>query len=170
MPGGLGFGGGFGGLGGFPPSPLATPVRELILQDIEATLATISQSNGYASDVATLTRGVASPNETTNLPLISLLPVQDPPEYGPGVRRCLLSLTVRVWIDSVNQTGTVLEALIADVQRVLRVDPLRASLAEDTREVSTQYLYLAGTETLAGADVHFEVPYKTDINNPLVGV
>ena len=82
----------------------------------------------------------------------------------------MLTVTVRVWIDSVNQTATVLEALLADVQRVMRVDPLRSELAEDTREVSTQYLYLAGTETLAGADVHFEVPYRTDINNPLVRV
>ena len=148
-------------------------IREQLLANVRTTLLLITVAGGYSVNIGTVSRGHLSPLETFSLPSASILPVTDRPEYGAGVLRRVLTFTVRVWIDTATlaNVGTVLEGVIADVERVLRVDSRRAGLAEDTREGEggVQYIYLASTETLAGADLHVDVDYKTSIASPLVG-
>lgn len=151
--------------------PPALTLREQIYRDIMAALATITTANGYATDIGTLTRGMLAPMETSVLPTASLLPVQDVPEYGAQTLRRQLTCTVRVWVDvAVNDTAPTLEAFVGDVQQALVVDTSRSGLAEVTLEGPVQYLYLQSTETLSGADVSWEVHYKTALTTPRMGV
>lgn len=151
--------------------PPGLTLREQIYRDIMAALATITTANGYATDIGTLTRGMLAPMETSVLPTASLLPVQDVPEYGAQTLRRQLTCTVRVWVDvAVNDTAPTLEALVGDVQQALEVDTSRGGLADVTLEGPVQYLYLQATETLSGADIAWEVHYKTALTTPRVGV
>ena len=150
--------------------PPALSIREQILVNIETTLAGITIAAGYATTIGTVTRGHLSPLENLGLPFASILPVNDMPEYGAGVLRRALGLTVRVWIDDAPVPApTTLEALIADVQQVMQVDARRNGLAEQTLEGPVQYLYLGDTERLAGADVGFDIRYKTLQSTPRTG-
>lgn len=151
--------------------PPALSLREGIFADLKTTLETITTANGYATDIGTVTRGLLAPLETSVLPAASLLPVSDEPDYAPGTLRRQLTCTVRVWIDvALTETATALEALIADVQQALVMDPHRSGLAEDTREGAVNYIYLQSVETLAGADIVFQVDYKTELDSPRTGV
>lgn len=152
-------------------APPGDSLREQILTNVETTLALITTIGGYSVNIGTVSRGHLAPLETFALPTASILPVTDEPNYGAGVLRRVLTFTVRVWIDTATlaNVGSMLEGVIADVERVLRVDARRAGLAEDTREGGSgvSYLYLVSSESLAGCDIHIEVDYKTTINSPL---
>jgi hypothetical protein len=151
--------------------PPSLSLREGIFVNLKATLETITIANGYATALGTVTRGMLAPLETSVLPTASLLPVSDEPVYGPGVLRRELTVTVRVWIDvALADTPTALESLIADVQQALQVDPRRGALAENTLDGTLQYIYLQSVETLAGADISFQVDYRTQLLTPRVGV
>lgn len=149
-----------------------TPILELLQQDILAALNGITPGNGYFTQIGTLSRGLLSPLETDQLPTASLLPVEDRPEYGAGVLRRTFTFTVRIWVDTPNvaDAALVLGQFVSDVQRRLVVDPRRAGLAEDTRELGITFIYTVSTESLAGADVNFETEYYTQLTTPLAGV
>jgi hypothetical protein len=147
---------------------LSLSLREQLYRDVMATVAMITTANGYATNIGTLTRGALAPLETAILPSLSLVPVSDETELGPGVLRRRLTFAFRAWVDTeLADTATALEALIADVQRVMQVDALRGGLAEETLEGTVTYIYLQSTETLSGADIAFEVHYKTQQDSPL---
>jgi hypothetical protein len=147
---------------------VSASIAERILEDILSALAAINGASGYATRLKTLSRGLLSPLETTYLPTASLLPVSDEPEYGAQTLRRSMAVTVRVWIDTALATAPMaLEALIADVKKALRVASRRSGYAQDSREVSTNYIYLQSAESLAGADVNWTIDYRTDIDNPL---
>jgi len=155
-------------------APPALSIREQIFVDLKTTLEGITQANGYAWDIGTVSRGQLAPLETSLLPLAGIMPAEDPPEYRPGTLHRRLLFATRLWVDVTlaAETASGLEALIADVQLALRVDPQRSGLAEDTREaegIGIKWLYLPGGETLAGADIFWEIDYKTALNSPLAG-
>jgi len=148
--------------------PPAASRREQILANVATTLAMITLAGGYSVNIGTVSRGHLSPLETFGLPTASILPVSDQPEYGAGVLRRVLTLTIRLWIDVAGGTvATSLEGAIADVQRVMQVDSRRGGCAETTLEGPLQYLYLVDAQTLAGADVGYDIPYETKITTPL---
>lgn len=145
-------------------------IREQILANIATTLATITLAGGYSVNIGTVSRGHLSPQETFGLPTASILPVSDTPEHRPGTLWRVLTLTIRLWVDITGGTiATYLEGVIADVQKVMQVDTRRGGVAETTLEGPLQYLYLVNAETLAGADVGFDINYKSSIASPLVG-
>lgn len=145
-------------------------VREQIMRDLKTTLEGITVANGYATDIGTVTRGVGSPLETSELPMASLLPVNDLLEYMPQAAQRVLTVTVRVWvdIDALADVASALEALMADVEEIMQVDPRRGGYAENTRTGVTQYIYVEASETLAGADIAFEIDYKVSLASPRV--
>lgn len=144
-------------------------LRELILLDVLATLATITTGNGYATTLGRVTRGMLSPLETYALPLATILPVDDRPEIGSQVVRRVLALVIRLWIDDAPaDSPATLEALVADVQVAMQVDETRSGYAEYSLEGPIQYIYLASTERLAGCDIAYDIAYKTVITSPRV--
>lgn len=144
-------------------------LRELILLDVLATLATITTGNGYATTLGRVTRGMLSPLETYALPLASVLPVDDRPDTGAQVYRRMLSFTVRLWVDDAPaESPATLEALLADVQQALQVDSTRSGHCEYTLEGQTSFIYNASTERLAGADIEFMCDYKSPLGQPRV--
>lgn len=142
-------------------------IREQLFQELVTTLQTITVTNGYATDIGTVTRGHLSPLESFGLPFASILPIDDPPEYVVGVLNRELGFVIRLWIDDTAvDAPTTLEALLADVQKALMVDTARGGLAQHTLEQGVQYLYVVSTERLAGADIRWQCPYKTTFGDP----
>lgn len=151
--------------------PPALSLRELIFQDVETTLEGISVANGYATNIGTIGRGNIPPLETSTLPIAAILPASDEPTPTPQTSRRALTFVIRVWIDTAQpNTATALEALIADIQQALQVDPYRDGHAENTLDMTLQYIYVQHTETLAGADIGVQVDYKTSLTSPRVDV
>jgi len=152
-------------------APPALSIREQLCLDLVSTLQGVTIANGYTWDIGTVSRGQLAPLEISLLPLAAVMPLQDIPVYGAGVLRRTFTVKLRLWVDVALKAETApgLESLLADVQRAIRVDAQRSTLAEDTREVDITYLYLVESETLAGADLDIEIDYRTDLDSPLVG-
>lgn len=146
------------------------PIREQILANIVTTLAAVTAGDTYASDLSAdgqVTRGHISPLEHFHFPCVSLLPIDDPTEHRPQVWLQTLTVTLRMWIDAVPATApTALELLLADVTTIMKVDDRRGGLAQATLLRTTQYLYDAVTERIAGADQTWEIEYRTGLGHP----
>ena len=141
-------------------------IRERILQNVRTTLATV-----LAPYSGTVTRGHLSPLEQFGLPFASILAVSDTPVYEVGVLNRELLWTARLWIDDeADNAAVTLETLMGEVQAGLMLDTTRGGYAQHTLEQGVQYLYVVSTERLAGADIHWQCPYKTTFSDPSQGV
>lgn len=151
------------------PPPL--PIRERVFANIQTTLASITTGAGYGSTMALVVRGHKSPLEHFSFPCASLLGATDPIKYSLGTKRHNLLLAVRCWIDATQATAaTQLEVLLADIVKAMEVDTHRGGYADATLEGPTQYLYQEATERLWGADIDFEIEYRTSVADPRIGV
>ena len=123
--------------------PTIEPIIWRIMDEMRTTLQGITMANGYWFDVGTVVIGRISPVEGDQLPIASLLPIQDLPEAGPSsVLRRVFTCTLRLWIDTeAPQAPLHLARFMADVRKAIMADPRRNGLAENTLELAYAYWY-----------------------------
>jgi hypothetical protein len=149
---------------------MADSRRELILQNVETVLRSITTANGYVNTVATVARGQINPLNLQAYPVALILPMADRPDaMASSLNRREYTLTIRLWVRPHTHLSEALESLITDVQKALMLDPRRGALAEDTREGELSYLYLDSEALEAGADLEYLIPYRTAIGDPTSG-
>jgi hypothetical protein len=151
-----------------PPS--GSPVKELILQDLETTFAAISAGAEYYTDVAVVSRINTVPLEIRDYPAVVLVPIgtdYDQPGLATtlalaGHYRVRATLVVRTRTDA----ALTLENFIRDIHKSLLVDITRGGLAIDTRMISDEVYYPTQIEEpVAIADCMIEIDYRTPRTN-----
>jgi hypothetical protein len=146
---------------------MADSKREGLLQNVETVLRSITVSNGYANTVGTVERGQINPLNLQAYPATLILPMRDRPEaMAKSVSRREYHVTLRLWVRPHTQLSEALEALIKDVEKAMMLDPRRGGLAENTIEGELTYLYLDSEELEAGADLDYQLDYRTAIGDP----
>tara|TARA_R100000808_G_scaffold14529_1_gene34233 strand:- start:6438 stop:6908 length:471 start_codon:yes stop_codon:yes gene_type:complete len=154
---------------------MATPVRELILDNINTVLNTISIANGYKTDVTTVERALVSWGDigSAQMPWVGFAPIgQSSVEYKPNhLLHVRLPVTV-VGHVSVRSGAAKTEALAAledDVIAVINADTTRGGNAIRTNWQGTQTDegntssddHRGGSGTLVMA---FEILYQRTVN------
>ena len=155
-----------------PPS--GEPVKELILQDLETTIAAIAAGSDYYTTVQEVTRLEAEPTTVSRYPVVILSPLgtdYDQPGTSTvntitGHYRVRATLIVRTRTD----TALAVERFVRDVQKSILVDVTRGGRAIDTYMTSDDVFYPTElNEPVAGADCVILVNYRTkrtDLNTP----
>lgn len=154
---------------------MATPVRELILDNINTVLNTISIANGYKTDVTTVERTLVSWGDigSAQMPWVGFAPIgQSSVEYKPNhLLHVRLPVTV-VGHVSVRSGAAKTEALAAledDVIAVINADTTRGGNAIRTNWQGTQTDegntssddHRGGSGTLV---IAFEILYQRTVN------
>tara|TARA_R110002020_G_scaffold425054_3_gene634469 strand:+ start:2030 stop:2503 length:474 start_codon:yes stop_codon:yes gene_type:complete len=147
-----------------PPS--GTPVKELILQDIETTLAAITAGSAYYTSVAVVDRINTIPVEIRDYPAIVLTPLGTDYDQPGDARTTAIGANYRVRATLVARTRTdaaaTIENFIRDVHKALLVDITRGGEAINTRMLSDSVFYPTQIEEpVAIADCIIEVRYRT---------
>jgi len=115
---------------------MADSVRELILKNLKTTLEGVTVANGYATTVASVQRFLQPGQTLASVPTILILEGDDEAATGPlsgstGLTRRTLTVRLVLITRQDPATATIsaseeMNRIIADVQKVLQVDPRRA--------------------------------------------
>tara|TARA_R100000664_G_C2750390_1_gene137684 strand:- start:948 stop:1418 length:471 start_codon:yes stop_codon:yes gene_type:complete len=155
---------------------MATPVRELILDNVYTVLGTISIANGYKTDVTTVARSLVSWGDigASQMPWIGFAPIgQTTVEYKPNhLLHVRMPVTVvgHVSVMSGEAKTQALAKLEDDIIAVINADTTRGGNAIRTNWQGTQTDegnpdsddHRGGSGTLVMA---FDVLYQRTVNS-----
>lgn len=125
---------------------MADSVRELILKNIQTTLQGVTVLAGYSVTMAAVERFLQSGQPSSSVPAVLILEGDDDVDneltgstYNLVARTLNVGLMVITRQDLSTDTKSaseVMNGLLADIQKVMQVDPTRGGYALDTDEVS----------------------------------
>lgn len=147
-----------------PPS--GSPVKELILQNMETTLAAINGGSDYYTTVAVVDRINVIPIEIREYPAIIITPIGTDYDQPGEATTLALAGNYRVRLTLVVRTRTdpsmTIENFVRDVHTALIVDITRGGYAINTRMLSDDVFYPTQIEEpVAIADCVIDVRYRT---------
>jgi len=152
---------------------MVTTIRELVIQNIETTLKTITTANSYDNNIATVDRNNINPLQLRGYPAALIIPEFDDPSsdisgssapLGKTTRS--FDVTIRLWVRGMNNPGQTLEKFIGDVQKAMMGDLNRGGNALATREQGIANVYHDEATMERGADLLFSIVYRHALTDP----
>ena len=155
--------------------PSGEPVKELILQNVEAAMKLIDGTSNYYTTVnpAYVERGEIGAVEIKTFPHVIITP--GPTEYDtePRQTRVLRKRTgefliyIRLMIETRTNVALTIQRFIRDANFALNIDCTRGGNAMDSWLMTDEPWYPSGADDpIGGADLVLKVWYRTDLNNP----
>lgn len=153
---------------------MSEPIIEQIAEDIKGAISEITTANGYQQNLVGIRptrRGLEDGAQVSDghvLVMESAAPEPEERTGNPGWYEWLQMFELHAVVlpsdtDEV-PIGTYLNRVRSDIEKKLRVDPQRSTLAIDTRMAGATY-YPVGPED-AGVTVDVIVLYRTRDNDP----
>jgi hypothetical protein len=143
----------------------ALPIREQIMQAVQATLTGITKGNGYRFTIKSVQRTRSTGQTKLETPLILIQEGLDTPAEGPlagsssaTTRHLEITLGVQIAQDAegdAREGDTVCNLLRADIQKAMAADSSFGELALDSRETGAREIVF----TEERADLMFELDY-----------
>ena len=146
-------------------------VRESILENIKATLETITEAGGYHNTIASVQRWRQSGNSLVNIPCIVINAGPETKEPVPNpFTTCHFTVYLDVWTrqdesDPIS-TDTILNSLLGDIEKALAIDVTRGGFAKDTNIRSNVLFETAEGQPHAGIIIEIEVIYQHKQDDP----
>lgn len=150
----------------------ATPVRELVLENVRTTLATIIAGADYFNDVFLVTR--TAPN-LANVPNELTLYVWSPGDSvvqrdGKGSSTGLVETRILINVQAIVlrevASDTFSNQIAHDIEKALCSDRYRGNYAMNFYPLGREIISDESTEPLAFLTMRFEALYRTDFANP----
>lgn len=150
------------------------------MKHLQSTLETITVANGYATTLTAVER-VLQRGQTSRPPMAYVLEGDDDvtlPEGGGQIglllrRRLQVGVVLVVQQDEAldaRSASEAMNALIADVQKALQVDPQRGGTAIDTQEVSVSAVQQEEGQPILSSVVAYHLEYRHRRTDPAQGV
>ena len=148
-------------------------VRENILANIKTTLETITITNGYGNNIASVQRWNKRGNALRQVPCIVVNAGQEEKQMSPNpFFSCKLSVYLDLWIrqdESDSQsTDSLLSGLLGDIEKSLMVDNTRGGYAIETNIKSNVPFETVEGQPHAGLTIELEVLYQHRQSDPWI--
>jgi hypothetical protein len=145
--------------------------RELILQNIETTLNTISVENGYEVTLLRVARVPSSPFDNALFPCVMILDQGEDKEEGIPVNKttCTLKIEIVFWNDEYVDMSTKAIQIQSSIEKAMKVDNLRGGYAYDTKVISNSFLVEEEHFPLGGGTIMYEIYYRHALGDPYSG-
>lgn len=145
---------------------MADSVRELIVKDIVAVLATVTIANGYSITFNAVERMLQS-GQTAQAPLAYVIEGDDEVtgEYPLGAVSRDFSVGIVVMIqqdesEDARSASEAMNAVIADVQKALQLDARRGEKAVNTEEIAVSAIEADEGLPILRATIGYRVKYR----------
>jgi hypothetical protein len=153
--------------------PSLEPVEELILQDIETALGTISTtdpSTEYWHTVEKVTRAQQNIGTGSIFPAINVWPAQlmisDDLDGGThAINTESMFVVAEGWLDVAENVPRALHRMNRDIRTALMLDPTRGARAIHTFVTKADFWFPESHETLAVVDCEIMVQYRTEVDS-----
>lgn len=149
-----------------------TVKRELILQNIETVLQSITIANGYSNafTAATVQRWNVNSQPSTARPFLVVSAGQESITEGPGTYySAKLSVIIDVFScqlsDDPQPTDAILNSLIADINKALLADITRGGIAIRTVPQDVTPFVAVDDQSQFGVTIQYEIHYRYTIDN-----
>ena len=154
-------------------NPSTEPITELILQDLEAAVASISQTHPtveYWTDIAQVVRRDAGDPTINVYPTVIVTidgnEVSDDLDSGfNSLNTENLMVMLEVQMKSYVDVALLHQHVIRDVRTAIMQDPTRGGIAIHTFVESTKSWYPTATDPLTIVDINIRVAYRTHVGD-----
>jgi len=149
-------------------------IREKIFQNIESVLNTIHVANGYENDIASVQRWRQNGNSLKDVPAVIISAGIERNEDKPfPLTTCNLTVFLDLWIreqeSSTEGTEILLNSLLGDVKKALKLDIKRAGNAVDTNFGDTLPFETTEGEPHSGLIIQVLIKYRHLQIDPKIG-
>ena len=152
---------------------MADSIREKIMANIKTALAAITTVNGYVNNITNVQRWKQNGNSIATVPAII---INGGPEDNKDDRfpltTCMMTIFVDLYIreaeSSTSDTDTVLNSLLQDIKKAVKVDITRGGNAVDTTFKSIVPFETIEGQAFAGLIIEVEVEYRHQQTDPTV--
>ncbi len=146
-------------------------IREKILQNLETTLGGITTEAGYNNTLAEVERWKHRGNPVKNVPKVVICASSEQMEPAPDpLYTCKFTVILDVWVrqamDDATPTDQLLNSLLGDIIKALKVDITRGGNAENTEILSSIPFDPVDGEPSAGIGVELLITYSFLQSNP----
>lgn len=140
-------------------------IREKIFQNVESILNTIRIVNGYDNDLANVQRWRQNGNTLKDVPAVIVSAGSERNEDKPfPLTTCNVSVFLDLWIreneSSTQGTEILLNSLLGDIKKALKIDITRGGNAVDTNFGDTLPFETAEGEAHAGLVIEVLIKYR----------
>ncbi|MFA5316200.1 MAG: hypothetical protein WC369_02110 [Dehalococcoidales bacterium] len=144
---------------------MSTTVRENILEAIEALLKTITVANGYANTIANTERFKARGNSILLQPCIVVCAGPENKTPGPDpMTTCKLSVELDLWVrqevTDTQDTDTILNSLLGDIEKALMSDHTLSGNCRDVTVLDILPFQTTEGNIQFGLIIELEVHYR----------
>jgi hypothetical protein len=152
---------------------MSDSVREKILENIRTTIATVTIANGYVNTLASVQRWKQIGNSCKDIPCVVIVEDSENKKPVPNPNfSCILPVDILIYTrqeeSDTRSTGTLLNSLLADVEKVLMVDVTRGGYAHDTNITGNDPFPTVPGEPAAGIILNIEIEYQHTQTDPTV--
>lgn len=147
-------------------------IKELILQDIETTLATINSDNAYTFSFAAIHRITSAPYTNPVFPFAIIAEINEVKEEGNPAQftNCTLAITVQFWnSDCIDLSQAAIE-IACSIEKAVSQDPTRGGYAGDTDCVSHDTYAIDESSPYGGGSVNFVIRYRHRLGDPFTQI
>lgn len=152
---------------------MPTSVRESIILNLATLLATITSVNGYSNTIASVQRWKQHGNAFVDVPLIIIQEDSESRKEDTfSLTSCTMTVVLELWHrqDPASNDGTfvILNSLLADITKALKIDITRGGYALDTSVTSVEPFIAGKGEEHAGLFIEVEIEYRHQQSDPAV--
>jgi hypothetical protein len=148
-------------------------IRELILKNLQTTLAAITAGEVYANTIASVQRWSQRGQTFSAMPtiIINAGPEEKKPEPNP-LATCTFNVYIDIWTNheesDTRSSDEILNSLLGDVEKALIADITRGGYAIDTN-INRNYPFQAieGMPSI-GISIEIEIIYQHQQNDPAI--
>jgi len=148
-------------------------VRENIFLNLENALNTIRVINGYDNDIQSVQRWRQNGNNLKDVPAIIVNSGPESNEDKPfPLTKCNLTIYLDLWVrqneSSTEGTDILLNSLLGDIKKALKVDITRGGNAVDTKFGDTVPFETVEGEPHAGLVIEVLIEYRHQQTDPKI--
>ena len=147
---------------------MADTIKEKILDNIDATLQTITKANGYNNDIESVQRWSQEGPSLVDVPAAVIVTGHrdGKPEPNPKTSN-VLEVFIEIWVR--NATDEILNSLEGDVEKALMQDYTRGGYADDTNVLGSDPFEGTVGNPHAGIEILLGIKYKHLQTDPTQG-
>jgi len=146
---------------------VASSRKTQIIAALLARLRTIKVAAGYERDVMTVHRSAAGLPMKASLDGICILSAEQDKRNGlEPVAPVTLTVTLLAVVREHHDLEDAVDALEADIEKAIGVDPSFGELAIDSRVVACRELVSEGLPNIGGTEMVIEIKFRHGIGDP----
>lgn len=145
---------------------MADARKTQILDALLASLATVTTTNGYSRTVKSVHRSATGIPAMANMDAVCILSADVRKDHLVSCTVATMTVTLLAMVEERRELEAAIDAIEADIEKALGVDPSLGGLAIDTKVMAAREAVSEELEGLGGTVLEIEIKYRHRVGDP----